>query len=207
MHSELEFLTKTICHIAEQALGISSHDALLKRTNVFYGRKRRGMIFRGYLALSLPMDHQTDAKILELYRLIPKIRRYFDIIITAEHNVFATWYINDNLRMHYSMPDAKLFKNLSNHDIGWKDGVEKTIRHNFWEMAEQLNKQLENKGHSHLRPIDMEIDLELGSWLGNNPLQFVEVEMRHPNGESYLYNLTAIKFRKVTMDFVEETET
>ena len=194
MENELELMEKTIIHIAEQVLGINRTETILKRSPIFYGCKRRGMMFRGSLALSLPLTQQERGRII----------RYFDIIITAEHNVFACWYRDEQLRINNSLPNPKNFENLSNHDVGWTDSINKTFQENFWAVSDELNHHLRMKDLPALKPIEMQIHIELGAWLGNNPLRFVEVEMRHPNNESYFYNLTSIKFRNVTMDFIPE---
>ena len=200
MNNELHFLENFIANTADQFLGINGPDPILKHSRLAYQKSRRGMLFSGSLRLTLPYDHEFKVGEPE-----PRVIRHFDIIITEYHNVFVRWYYGEQ-RHTGVVPNPREFVNTGNHDSCWKQMDYTKMHSYFGDMYSELNGLLMDNGCDTIAPKQMELEVRLGDWLGMHPFQFVEVSMRHPNGDFYFYDLISIKFKKVTMDFVEEAE-
>jgi hypothetical protein len=200
MSNETRFLEETIQHITEQFLGIH-HDPILKNGE-WGNKKRRAIFFQGYIEIELPHDHKYISRLP--YSDRPRCRRNFEFIITERHNVFVNWTQYGRNKFSTSPLIAADFVNTGNHDSCWCSMDYTKLHTNYQEMCEQLNTILLNNKFKPVAPIKMQVEVQLGDWIGNDPIRFCEVEVVPKNNDTYFLDLKSITLKKVTMDFIEE---
>lgn len=129
---------------------------------------------------------------------------YFSIIVTARHRVYVA-SSTENCRFEFEPKD---FVNTSNHDSCWKsDGLSELTRGYFYMCGEVVKNWPEGTAPA---PIELNTRIQVGDWLGHNPIQFVTVTFGPKRKDNDYFNslekIDKLNF-KITLDTPEPAST
>lgn len=91
------------------------------------------------------------------------------IVITGRHRV----YVARHADYRQAIPEVDLFVNTSNHDSCWRTDGLQPISDMYFHLAEKVVAGF--TGPLRPAPAYLNTEVYLGDWLGENPIQFVEI--------------------------------
>jgi len=186
-------------NLAEQFLGINHTDGIIKHsTTVPFGNiSRNAVLFRGSMTIQLPFDHPI---VVKNYEENEKRTRYFEVIVTEWHNVFVNWNVKE-VKLSSASSDPSEFTNTGNHDSCWRSMDFTKMHQNFFEMCKDINEVVQGRGFDSVAPAKMDTRIDFGSFIGECPILFCQVEAKKKNNDTYFMDLNSIKLKKLTATF------
>lgn len=198
MSLDLIYSTESLfANLAEQFLGVNHSEGILQHSTRYVSNPRKAVLFRGSLKIQLPFDHPIVEK---NYEENETRFRFFEVIITEWHNVFVNWNVK-KFKCASEPSDPSEFINIGNHDSCWRSMDFTRLHQHFFEMCEDINEVVQARGFDSVAPAKMDTRIDFGSFIGQCPMLFCEVETKKKDGDTYFMDLTSIKLKKLTASF------
>jgi hypothetical protein len=107
---------------------------------------------------------------------------YISVIVTSRHRVYVA-ASSEKMRFEFTPED---FTNTSNHDSCWKSDGLTLLTRAYFDMCEYVVRNWpENEAPA---PKDLNTRIQIGDWMGNNPLQFVTVSFGPKRKDNDYFN-------------------
>jgi hypothetical protein len=185
-------------NMAEEFLGINYTEPILVHSD-YTSKTRNAIYYRGSMRVQLSYDHPIVKKD---FHMNPTTTRWFELIITEHHEVFVRW--DKEFPKSHNKIIVSEFENTGNHDSCWRNSDGSKMVTNFFEICNEVNAKAKKikKYNRQVAPEKMQLRINLGGFLGCNPVQFAKVAVKYKDNDHYFRDLISAHIKKTEMRYV-----